>query len=134
MPRFTDPQAKHEFMLTTPIPRLVTCMALPCIAGMMVTSAYNLADTLFVSRLGTYATGAVGVNSAIDNIIMMAGSLLAIGTASVTARLLGAKEDEHATNVLSTSYFVAMLLGVLVLIFGTVYQEPLLRLLARTTP
>lgn len=129
MPRFTDPQAKHEFMLTTPIPRLVTCMALPCIAGMMVTSAYNLADTLFVSRLGTYATGAVGVNSAIDNIIMMAGSLLAIGTASVTARLLGAKEDEHATNVLSTSYFVAMLLGVLVLIFGTVYQEPLLRLL-----
>ena len=85
MPRFTDPQAKHEFMLTTPIPRLVTCMALPCIAGMMVTSAYNLADTLFVSRLGTYATGAVGVNSAIDNIIMMAGSLLAIGTASVTA-------------------------------------------------
>lgn len=129
MPRFTDPQEKHDFMLNTPIPPLVTKMALPCIAGMMVSSAYNLADTYFVSQLGTYATGAVGVNGAIDSIIMMAGSLLAVGSASVTARLLGAKEDEHATDVLSTSYFIALLLGTLVLVFGTLFQVPLLRLL-----
>lgn len=129
MPRFNDPQEKHSFMLETPMPRLVVNMAIPCIAGMMISSAYNLADTFFVSQLGTYATGAVGVNGAIDNIIMMAGSLLAVGTASVTARLLGAKEEKRATDVLSTSYFIAMLLGVLVLIFGTIYQEPLLRLL-----
>lgn len=129
MPRFTDPAQKHDFMLNTPIPKLVPRMALPCIAGMMVTSAYNLADTYFVSQLGTYATGAVGVNGAIDNIIMMAGSLLAVGSASLTARLLGAKEDEHATNVLSTSFFVALLLGALVLVFGTVFQVPLLQLL-----
>ena len=129
MPRFTDPAAKHDFMLNTPIPRLVPTMALPCIAGMMVTSAYNLADTFFVSQLGTYATGAVGVNGAIDNIIMMAGSLLAVGAASLTARLLGGRKDEHASDVLSTSYFVAFLLGTLVLILGTVFQVPLLRLL-----
>lgn len=129
MPRFTDPEQKHDFMLNTPISRLVPSMALPCIAGMMVTSAYNLADTYFVSQLGTYATGAVGVNGAIDNIIMMAGSLLAVGSASLTSRLLGAKEDKHATNVLSTSFFIAMLLGLLVMIFGTVFQVPLLRLL-----
>lgn len=129
MPRFSDPSQKHDFMLNTPIPRLVPRMALPCIAGMMVTSAYNLADTYFVSRLGTYATSAVGINGAIDNIIMMAGSLLAVGAASLTARLLGAKQDEHATDVLSTCYFVALLMGALVLVFGTVYQVPLLTLL-----
>ena len=91
MPRFTDPQQKHTFMLDTPIHRLVPRMALPSIAGMLVTSAYNLADTLFVSQLGTNATGAVGVNSSIDLMIMMAGSLLATGAASYTSRLLGAR-------------------------------------------
>ncbi len=94
MPQFRDPNEKRDFMLNTPIPRLVPKMALPSIAGMLVTSAYNLADTLFVSQLGTDATGAVGVNGSIDLIIMMAGSLLAVGAASLTSRLLGAKQDE----------------------------------------
>ena len=90
MPRFKNPEEKRGFMLTTPIPRLVTSMALPSIAAMIITSLYNLADTFFVSKLGTSATGAVGVNGSIDTIIMMASSLFAAGSASYTARLLGA--------------------------------------------
>ena len=119
-------------MLTTPIPRLIPNMALPSIAAMLVTSVYNLADTFFVSKLGTYATGAVGINSAIDSIIMMAGSLLAVGAASFASRLLGAKEDEHARRVVSTSFFLAFLMGVGVLIFGNLFRDPLLRLLGAT--
>lgn len=46
MAQLRDPNAKRDFMLNTPIPRLVPKMALPSIAGMLVTSAYNLADTL----------------------------------------------------------------------------------------
>ena len=129
MPRFTDPQQKHTFMLDTPIHRLVPRMALPSIAGMMVTSAYNLADTLFVSQLGTSATSAVGVNSSIDFMIMMAGSLLATGAASYTSRLLGAKQDQHAREVLSTCFFIALLLGATVMVVGFAFQAPILLLL-----
>jgi len=127
-----SPEEKRTFMLTTPIPRLIPNMALPSIAAMLVTSAYNLADTFFVSKLGTYATGAVGVNSAIDSIIMMAGSLLAVGAASFSSRLLGAREDEHAKCVVSTSFFLAFLMGVAVLVFGNLFRDPLLRLLGAT--
>ena len=129
MPQFRDPNEKRDFMLNTPIPRLVPKMALPSIAGMLVTSAYNLADTLFVSQLGTDATGAVGVNGSIDLIIMMAGSLLAVGAASLTSRLLGAKQDERAREVLSTCFFLALALGTLVLILGFTYQNKILLLL-----
>ena len=52
MPRFASPEEKRTFMLTTPIPRLIPNMALPSIAGMLVTSAYNLADTFFVGQIG----------------------------------------------------------------------------------
>lgn len=129
MPQFRDPNEKRNFMLNTPIPRLVPKMALPSIAGMLVTSAYNLADTLFVSQLGTDATGAVGVNGSIDLIIMMAGSLLAVGAASLTSRLLGAKQDKRAREVLSTCFFLALALGTLVLILGFTYQDKILLLL-----
>lgn len=129
MPQFRDPNEKRDFMLNTPIPRLVPKMALPSIAGMLVTSAYNLADTLFVSQLGTDATGAVAVNGSIDLIIMMAGSLLAVGAASLTSRLLGAKQDERAREVLSTCFFLALALGTLVLILGFTYQNKILLLL-----
>ena len=126
MPKFNSPEEKHSFMLETPVSRLVPKMALPSIAGMIVSSAYNLADTLFVSQLGTNATSAVGVNSSIDLLIMMAGSLLATGAASYTSRLLGAKHDQHAREVLSTCFFIALLLGVGVLAFGFVFRDPLL--------
>ena len=127
-----SPEEKRTFMLTTPIPRLIPNMALPSIAAMLVTSAYNLADTFFVSKLGTYATGAVGVNSAIDSIIMMAGALLAVGAASYSSRLLGAKEDEHAKCVVSTCFFLSFFMGLAVLVFGNLFRDPLLRLLGAT--
>ncbi len=129
MPHLENPEEKRTFMLTTPVQRLVPAMALPSIAGMLVTSAYNLADTFFVSQLGTYATGAVGINGSIDNIIMMAGSLLATGGASFTSRLLGAKEDRHAREILSTCFFIALALGALVLALGSAFTDPMLRLL-----
>ncbi len=129
MPTPRDPREKRDFMLNTPISRLVPRMALPSIAGMLVTSLYNLADTLFVSQLGTNATGAVGVNGSIDNIIMMAGSLLATGAASYTSRLLGARQDQHAREILSTCFFIALTLGMLVMVFGFAFQDQMLILL-----
>ncbi|HOL17650.1 MAG TPA: MATE family efflux transporter, partial [Bacillota bacterium] len=116
-------------MLKTPVSRLVPQMALPSIAAMLVTSAYHLADTFFVSKLGTYATGAVGVNSSIDHLILMAGSFLAVGSSSYTSRLLGANKDEQAARVLSTSFFFALFTGFLVFLLGNIFQVPLLRAL-----
>ncbi len=122
-------EEKRAFMLETPLSRLIPRMALPSIAAMMVSSLYNMADTYFVSSLGTYATGAVGVNHSIDMIIMMGGSLIATGAASFTSRLLGAKRDEQARRVLSTCFFVSVLMGLLVLVLGNLFMDPLLRML-----
>ena len=73
---------KKEEMLTAPLPRIITKMALPTIVSFLITSIYNLADTYFVSSLGTNATAAVTVNGTLDQIIMMAGSMLAVGAAT----------------------------------------------------
>lgn len=50
-------QAHYEKMTQTPVPKLVTTLAIPTIISMMVSAIYNMADTFFVSQLGTSAVG-----------------------------------------------------------------------------
>lgn len=123
---------RRALMLDTPIPRLVIKMALPTVVAMIITSLYNMADTYFVSFLGTSATAAVGVNMSIDQTIMMAGSFLAIGSNSYIARLLGAKQNKKASQTLSTAFFTAVFLGLLVAIPGLIFREPLVKFLGAT--
>lgn len=52
---------QYEKMINTPIPKLILTLAVPTIIGMLITSAYNMADAYFVSKLGTSASGAIGI-------------------------------------------------------------------------
>lgn len=82
-------QQRSELMANEPIPRLIIKMSIPTIIAFLINSIYSLADTYFVSGLGDSATAAVSVNSSLDQLIMMCGSMLAVGANSYIARLLG---------------------------------------------
>ena len=125
-------EGRENRMLNEAMPRLIISMALPAIIAFLINSIYSLADTYFVSKLGTNATAAVSVNSSLDQIIFMAGSLLAIGAASYISRLLGAGEREKANQVLSTAFFLAFAFGALVLLLGSVFMHPMVRMLGAT--
>ena len=129
----TDRQEyRKNMMLLEPLPKVITKMAVPSIISFLITSIYNLADTYFVSSLGTNATAAVSVNASLDQIIMMAGSMLAVGAASYIARLLGARQEEKADRVISTAFFLAMGFGAVVMVLGITFMKPMVRLLGAT--
>ena len=123
---------RKMMMLNEPIHRIIPKMAVPTIVAFLITSIYSLADTYFVSSLGTNATAAVSVNASLDQLIMMCGSMLAMGANSYIARLLGKGEDRKASQVLSTAFFAAFAVGGLLLIFGTIFMTPMVRLLGAT--
>ena len=131
-PEMTKKSNRESMMLNDPIPSVVIKMAVPTIVAFLITSIYNLADTYFVSSLGTEATAAVSVNASLDQIIMMAGSMLAMGANSYIARLLGANNRERASHVLSTSFFTAFAFGAVILVLGTVFMHPMVRILGAT--
>lgn len=111
-------EEKKKIMLNENIRTLIPRMAIPTITAQLITTVYNLVDTYFVSTLGTNATAAVGVNSSLERMITVIGSLIGAGACSYIARLLGAKDDEHANRVLSTSFFTGLGMGVMFLIAG----------------
>ena len=125
-------EARRMMMLNDPISRVIPKMAIPTIVAFLITSIYSLADTYFVSSLGTNATAAVSVNASLDQMIMMCGSMLAMGANSYIARLLGEGNEKKASQVLSTSFFAAFAMGAVLLIFGSIFMVPMVRLLGAT--
>ena len=123
---------RKNMMLVEPISRIIPKMAIPTIVSFLINSIYSLADTFFVSSLGTNATAAVSVNSSLDQIIMMAGSMLAVGANSYIARLLGAREEKEANKVLSSAFFIAGIFGLVIGVLGIVFMTPMVRLLGAT--
>ena len=99
-------EKRRMLMLNEPVHQVIPRMAVPTIISFLITSIYNLADTYFVSSLGTNATAAVSVNGSLDQLIMMCGSMLAIGANSYIARLLGQGDEKKASQVLSTAFFL----------------------------
>ncbi len=123
---------RRSMMLEQPIHKVIPKMALPTIVAFLINSIYSLADTYFVSELGTNATAAVSVNSSLDQLIMMCGSLLALGANSYIARLLGQGNDKKASQVLSTAFFSALFIGLVLTVVGILFMKPLVRLLGAT--
>ena len=119
-------------MTETPIPRLIGKLAVPTIVSMMITSIYNLADTFFVSKLGTSATGAVGVVFSLMAIIQAVGFMLGMGSGGYISRLLGQKQNEKANEVASSAFFIAAMLGIAITLFGTLFLDTLMRALGAT--
>ena len=123
---------RKNLMLNEPVHKVIPKMAVPTIVAFLITSIYSLADTYFVSSLGTNATAAVSVNASLDQLIMMCGSMLAMGANSYIARLLGQGDEKKASRVLSTSFFGAFFIGASLLVFGTIFMVPMVRLLGAT--
>lgn len=123
---------KQQSLLTENIATLIPKMAVPTIVAQLITTIYNLVDTYFVSTLGTNATAAVGVNASLSRAITLLGSLIGAGACSYIARLLGAKKQDDANRVLSTSLISGVVLGVVFAIVCLSVINPLVNILGAT--
>ena len=64
---------RYEYLTQTPVPKLISRLAVPTILSMLVTGIYNAADTFFVGRISTQATAAVGLVFSVMALIQAAG-------------------------------------------------------------
>ena len=92
-------------MAHAPVGRVISKLAVPTIISMLVTSIYNMADTFFVSQLGTSASGAVGIIFSAMAIIQALSFMIGIGSGNYIARLIGAGNRELAEKLASIGFF-----------------------------
>ncbi len=115
-------------MTTTPVPRLIAELAVPTIISMLVTGIYNSADTYFVGRIhenATQATAAVGIVFPMMAIIQALGFLFGHGSGNFLSRMLGAGKTNEANEMASTGFAMAMIMGLIIAVFGNIFINPL---------
>ena len=124
--------AKYREMVESPLEPLIIRMSVPSIISLLITSIYNLADTFFVGRLGTSATGAVGIVYPLMTLIMALGLMFGKGTGTLMGRQLGKQETRKAEETaVQGLVYVISLVGCLMLL-GLLFIHPLVSLLGAT--
>lgn len=122
----------YRKMTETPIPRLVITLGIPTTLSMLITNIYNMADTYFVGKLGTSASGAVGIVFGLMAIIQAFGFMCGHGAGSIISRRLGMKDSETASCYATTGFVYSLIIGGLITLVGFCFFEPILYLLGST--
>ena len=117
---------QYNKMINSPVWKLISTLAVPTIISMLVTSIYNMADTYFVSQLGTEASAAVGIMFPVMSIIQACGFTLGMGSSSLISRKLGERKNEEASVIASFGFFTALVIGLLVTIVGVFFTDELM--------
>lgn len=124
--------AQYQKMTQTPIYKLIPTLAVPTIISMLATALYNMADTYFVSKLGTSASGAVGILFSMMALIQAVGFTIGMGSGTQISRLLGKKKQEYAEAVSASAILNGLVMGVLIAVVGMCFTEQIVRLLGAT--
>lgn len=126
-------EEKFIRMTTEPVGRLITKMAVPTIVAMMVTALYNMADTFFVGQLhSNSATGAIGVSFSLMTVMQALGFFFGQGSGNYISRQLGKHQTDDAAIMAASGAAMSFTAGLVVLVIGQIFLEPICLLLGST--
>ena len=125
-------QDQYYEMANAPISKIIPKLAVPTIISMLVTSIYNMADTFFVSQLGTSASGAVGIIFSAMAIIQALAFMIGMGTGNFIARMIGAGNRKLAEELASIAFFTGFGVGLVIAVIGNANIGQLVRMLGST--
>lgn len=112
-----------------PIGELLLRFALPAITSMVVNAIYNIVDQIFIGRgVGYIGNAATTIAFPIVTIILAISTLIGAGGSAYASIKLGERDDKQAERVLGNAFVLCLTFGLLLMIFGITFLEPLIRL------
>jgi len=111
------------------ITRLMFQYSLPATVGMVVAATYNIADTIFIGRLGSEAIAALSIAFPIQMILAAIGVGVGVGAASLISRSLGAGNVSTAERAIGQVISLALIFGLFTAVVSMFYLQPLLALI-----
>ncbi len=109
------------------INKLIKKFAVPSIIAMLVSSLYNIIDQIFIGKgVGMLGNAATNVSFPLTTICVAIALLIGVGAASNFSLSLGKKDNKKAEKVVGNAFIMMIVLGLLYLILGQIFLEPLL--------
>lgn len=117
---------------SAPIPKALMSLGIPIMIGMLINALYNLVDAYFVGALGERQMGAISIVFPLGQVVVGLGLMFGNGAASYLSRLLGSGDKDMANRVASTALYSSVMAGAIVILFSTIFLEPILMVLGTT--
>lgn len=128
----TNADLHYEKMTRTPVAKLILKLGIPTTISMLITSIYNMADTYFVGTSGESAQAATGVLFTLQAVIQGIAFMLGHGGGTFISRNLADKNINEASKYVSTSFFTGGTVGIIILVLGQIFLEPMVLMLGST--
>ena len=122
---------RAKLMREEKIFKLFLRFSIPAILGMVVQSLYNIVDRIFIGNIpevGGQAISGVGVVLPITFIIMGFGMLFGIGSGANISIKLGQNDKEGAEKIFGTGFFMLVVTGVFITVFGLLFLPQIINL------
>ncbi len=104
-------------------------VALPMLVAQIINLLYNVVDRIYIARIpgeGTAALGAVGLCFPMIVIITAFSNLFGSGGAPLFSIERGKKNQKKAANIMGTSFTMLCFCGVILMIIGSLFAQPIL--------
>lgn len=126
-------EVKVNPLATESIPKLLLKFSVPTTLTLMVNYLYNIVDQIFVGQ-GVGITGIAATNVSFPFSIVCTALALLIGDgcAAHISLCLGKKDQQKANKCFGNAFFLLILCGILVVLFGNLFLKTLLLLCGAT--
>lgn len=107
--------------------------AMPTMIMMIFMSLYTIVDGIFISRLlGTNALSSANIVYPVLNLVIAVGVMLATGGSAIIAKKFGEGRAQEARENFSLIVITGAAAGIVIMIAGNLFIEPIVRLLGAT--
>ncbi len=123
---------KDEKMKTKKILPLLVEFSIPAMIGMLVNAIYNIVDRMFIGNapeLGSIGLAGISVCYPVTLIVMAISLMVGMGGATRFSISLGMEKRDDAATYMGNALSLTVIFGLLFMIFGNLFLEPLLKIL-----
>lgn len=121
-----------ERMKTKNILLLLIEFSLPAMIGMLVNAIYNIVDRMFIGNspdLGSVGLAGISICYPVTLILMAISLMVGMGGATRFSIFLGRGDREKAGKYIGNALTITVIFGLVFMIFGNIFLEPLLKVL-----
>ena len=123
----------NELFEKAPIPEAYFSLAMPVVLSMLVTLVYNMVDTYFIAHTGnTDMVAGVSLTAPVFTVMIALGDIFGLGGSSVISRLFGQHRFADGKRLSAFCFYAAIATGLLILVLGLAFRDPMLALLGAT--
>lgn len=119
-----------ELFESVPVGKALAIMAVPTIISQLITTIYNIADTVFIGMSNDpYKVAAASLAGVLFYIMNALANLFGVGGGSLISRMLGQKRETEAKKVVVFSIYGALVVALAYSVICMIFSSPLSRML-----